>query len=907
MQQVVEFGILGLGLGALYALASSGLILIYRGSGILNFAHGAVGMSGAYVYWDISVEHGHSFWLGFLAGAGFSGLVGALTQLLIMRQLRRAAPLARVVVTLGLLIILEWAAILEFGAQVQYVPDMLPSGTVTFDGLYVPDNILILVGISVCLGGLLWALYRYSRFGLATTATAENERAASALGWSTNTIAAVNWTLGSMLAGIAAILVAPIVQLSVTNMTTLVLASLAAALVAGFRSFPIGVLAGLLIGVVQSEVNRWAHVQGLDSSTPFFVIIGVLVFTGRTIPLRDVFLQRWPWVGSGRVRPIPLAAGIVVTLAVIALAGPAWSDAIQINLAIGLVLLSTVVVTGYTGQLSLAQLAFAGFGAWLAGRCVVWTGMPFWAAMIIGTLGTVPLAVLFALPAVRARGINLAVVTLGLASAMELMLFDNGSLTGGTSGTTVPSPSLFGLNVSAIAHSQRYTVLTLAVVVVATLAVANIRRSPTGRRMLAVRTNERAAGALGISVPLTKLYAFGLSGGIAALGGILLAFRQQSIFYTEFSSFSSITYVGFAHIGGIGYLLGPLLGAQLAPGALGTQIGNVLFSGIVQYLQLIGGIFVVLLVLQNQDGMAHESAKQVAWVVNRARRVLGHPSVPETPPAPAVDPAREPMGEPERVAPKVLEIKDLAVHFGGVVALAGVDLRVGPGEIVGLIGPNGAGKTTVIDSITGFVKPTAGEITVDGRPITRMSVAARARLGLSRSFQSLELFEDLTVAENLYAACDERTAKSYVRDLLRPHTPPLPSEVAVAVREFGLEEFVDRYSQDLPYGKRRLLAIARAAATRPSILLLDEPAAGLSEIEAAELAALLRSLVDRWGIGILLVEHHVELVMSTCDRIAVLEFGRCISTGSPPEVRSDPAVIAAYLGTDVPETAGAAV
>jgi sulfate-transporting ATPase len=236
------------------------------------------------------------------------------------------------------------------------------------------------------------------------------------------------------------------------------------------------------------------------------------------------------------------------------------------------------------------------------------------------------------------------------------------------------------------------------------------------------------------------------------------------------------------------------------------------------------------------------------------------------------------------------------VRYGATTAVDGVSLRIDPGRILGLIGPNGAGKTTFIDAVTGFTRPSHGRLLLDGRPINDWSVVQRSRRGLSRSFQSLELFEDSTVIDNLRVASDPRDLVSYLRDLIHPVQPELPGEVVAAIREFGLEPQLDQQVSDLPYGKRRLLAIARAVATRPSVLLLDEPAAGLGDVETVELANLVKGLARDWGIAVLLVEHDMTFVMSVCDELVVLDFGRKIAQGSPEEIRSDPAVIAAYLG-----------
>ncbi|UGS36960.1 branched-chain amino acid ABC transporter permease/ATP-binding protein [Capillimicrobium parvum] len=900
MEEVIRFAFLGFGIGALYALASQGLIVIYRGSGVLNFAMGAIGMAGVFVQWDLHTNAGWAFLPSAVVGVLFSAAIGAATHLFLMRPLRRSSPLVRVIATLGVLITLQAIAVLRYGSTPRFVLPELPTDIITISGsITITADRLILLGIAAVLTVVLWALYRFTKFGLATSAVAENERAASAIGWSPDRIAVTNWILGSALAAVAAILIAPIVTLQVTVMTNLILAAIAAALVAQFRSFPVALVAGLLIGIAQTELNRYVHQPGFGDSVPFIVIVVVLVVTGQALPLRDYFLQRLPSIGTGRINWGGIAFGVALTAFLLAVLNSQWADSIITTLCVAFILLSIVVVTGYAGQLSLAQFAIGGFGAWVAGRLVDAQGTPFWLALLIGVAATVPLGVLFAVPAVRTRGINLAVVTLGLGTAMELMLFRNPEYTGGIQGTQVGDATLFGWNINSITHSTRYGLFVLALFVICTLIVCNIRRGRSGRRLIAVRTNERAAAALGISVPGAKLYAFGVSAGIAAVGGILLVFRLSSIDYKLFTNFTSITDVGLALLGGIGYLIGPVIGATLTAGGLNQQILTSIFSDSVgKYIDLIGGVSILIIVLLNQNGIAKEWIAQANFV---RRKLFAN--------VPFLGPRKPPVRElPEHdvvpVTARTLEVRDLTVKYGTSVAVDSVSLSATPGRITGLIGPNGAGKTTLIDAVTGFTRMAGGTLHLDGQDITRWSATRRARAGIGRSFQSLELFEDSTVLDNLRVASDPRDPASYIKDLVWPVNPRLPGEVISAINEFGLSDDLDRNVEDLSYGKRRLLAIARAVATQPSVLLLDEPAAGLGDAETSELAHLVRRLADDWAMAILLVEHDMNFVMSVCDEIVVLDFGRQIAEGTPDVVRRDQGVIAAYLGEDEAQTAG---
>ena len=305
---------------------------------------------------------------------------------------------------------------------------------------------------------------------------------------------------------------------------------------------------------------------------------------------------------------------------------------------------------------------------------------------------------------------------------------------------------------------------------------------------------------------------------------------------------------------------------------------------------MIGGVTVIALIVLHPDGAVSVNAELLNKLGGALRRLARRPAPEVRAVTSLPDVAREP------VEPATLEVSNITVRFGGVTAVNDASVTVAPGEVVGLIGPNGAGKTTLIDAITGFVKPAQGTVLLNGEPIGDWPVFKRARHGVSRSFQQLELFEASTVRENLMVASDGYSHLPYITDVVRPTNPPFSSTAVAAVKELELVEYLDERVDDLPYGRRRLVAIARAVAVAPSILLLDEPAAGLSAPETAELATVIRRLAQEWNLGILVIEHDMSFVMSVCDRITVLDFGRQIATGTPAEVRVDPAVVAAYLG-----------
>jgi ABC-type branched-subunit amino acid transport system ATPase component/ABC-type branched-subunit amino acid transport system permease subunit len=895
MSEVVRFALLGLGVGALYAFASQGLIAIYRGTGVLNFSLGATAIAGVFMQWELQYEQGLPFVLAAAIGVALSALLGALTHWVIMRPLSRASSLVRVIATLGVLVTIQAGVVIRYGSQARQVESWLPTTRVTLWGdVGTTVDRFILLAIACVSAFALWMLYRSSRFGLATEAVAESERQAAAVGVSPNKVALINWALGSALAAVAGILVIPIITLQVTSMTNLVLAAMAAALVADFRSFPIATAAGLALGVGGSLVGRYFDQPGLGPSLPFLVIIVLLVFRGRSLPLRDFFLKEMPMIGNGRLSWDWMIFGFGAVIFLMLTKQAKWIDALTVTTGVAIVLLSIVVLTGYAGQLSLGQYAMAGFGAYVAGRLVAVFDLPFLVGLVAGVLAAIPLGVVFGLPAVRTRGLNLAIVTLGLGTTMELMLFNNRAYTGGVQGTQVGSPSLFGYDISSITHPERYGIFVVAMAAITVWVVSNVRRGRSGRRMLAVRTNERAAAALGIDVMVTKLYAFSLASAIAALGGILLAFRVTSISYQSFDNFTSVTYVGVALVGGVGHLLGAFVGGMMATAGFNQEVIESTWGDVGRWTPLITGIAILLTVLFYQDGVAAEWVK-IFKFMKKARK-WGRSYLIEL--SDVTDPNAD--ASERRVPARHLAVENLTVRYGSVTAVDDVSFRLQPGSITGLIGPNGAGKTSLIDALSGFTA-SEGRVLLDDADLSRRSATKRARAGLARSFQSLELFEDATVFENLSVAADPQDARSFVRDLVRPINPPFPPEVVRAIIEFQLDEDLHRDVNDLSYGKRRLLAIARAVAMHPSVILLDEPAAGLSTAESAELARVVRRLADEWGMAVLVVEHDMNFVMGVCDDVIVLDFGRLIASGSPDAVRADPAVIAAYLGNEVDE------
>jgi len=912
-QWTVQFALLGLATGSLTALVALSLVIVHRVSGVLNFAAAALGAIGAFVCYSLRDSFGWPTPLAVTAGLVVGVLLGLVTYV-VMAILRNTSLLSRLIATLALLSSAEALMLVVWTNQLDQPNSILPTRNLVLVGsIRIGEDRLILIGVVLVLAGALWALYSRTLFGLATSAVSENRRVASIAGWAPARIELVNFLIAGFLSALAAILLAPIVTLNAAILSTTVLAALAAALVGRFSSFGLTVAAALVIGVLQSELSLFQpdiarawnvstpSLTGLAQAVPLLIILVVAVASGRARPSRGETSARLPLPGSGRVARVPLLFAIVVG-AVLVFSAPSYSDALMTTFGIGIIIASVVVVSGYAGQLSLCQYALAGFGAWAAAQSASSFDVPFLVALLIGVAAATAVGVLVALPAIRTRGVTLAIVTLALSLVFSALIFDNPSVTGGFEGIVVKSPELIGYQIDPTLHPQRYAALMLIALVLVGLMVANLRRGATGRKMIAVRSNERAAAGLGINVIGIKLYAFAVGAGIAGLGGVLIAFQQSNVQFTSFDVFGSILLVQYGVIGGLGWISGVAGGATAAPGAIVSAFTNNVFpnlSNVDAWLAIFSGVGVVQLLRQAPDGLGSLWAAQAHRLVRPFERRWARPPVP----LPAPPDSDTTLAALSRRG-CTLDVRGISVRFGGVIAVDDVSFQVTPGEVVGLIGPNGAGKTTLLDVITGFTRQQSGSIGLDGIDVSRWSPERRARAGISRSWQSVELFPELTVGDNLLVAEDRRTRLSFLRDLVNPGRRRLSAFAESVVEDLGLQDVLDQRPDALSLGKIKLVGIARTIVANPGIVLLDEPAAGLDERERPELARLIRQIADRHGIAVVVIEHDMALILNTCDRIVVLDFGQKIADGSPDDVQSDDRVILAYLGEPVPAGPG---
>ena len=627
----VQFLLLGIGAGAIYAAIALGLLLTYRSSGVINFAHGAAAMYGAYVFVGLRVDgdlllplpgavgriHLHT-----LPTAAAAALAIAATTLLelgvyfvVFRPLRDAPALSRLVASVGVMVSLQAIVTLQYGADAVSVPRILPATPLHLGSVVLPSDRLWLAAIVIGATAAVSALYRFTRFGLASRAAGEDETALALTGWNPDRVAAANWALAGALAGGAGVLAGPIVTADPVTFTLLIVPALAAALLGGFSSFGVTTAAGLGLGMVQSvliEVQAhasWLPATGVGTALPLLVIVVAAMTRGALMPARGQLVERrLPFVSAAPRSPWP---GVIATAVGVALVFALHGDyrLALVNSLIGaLVCLSIVVVTGYLGLLSLAQMAFAGVAGFALTRMQDPIGLPFPVdAIVAATLAAIA-GLVIALPALRVRGPSLAVVTLAGALAIESLLFESPTLTGGFAGTPVRAPSLAGHGLGPGRGGAGYphagfALLVLAIIVAAAVGVAALRGSPLGRRMLAVRAHERATEALGVSVTMTKLVGFAASAFLAGVAGVLIGWEQGQLSFGSFDVFASLALVAVAYVGGIGRLSGALLaGCLVAGGLLFVALDNAF--GLGRYQLLASGVAVVVAIVLAPDGIA---------------------------------------------------------------------------------------------------------------------------------------------------------------------------------------------------------------------------------------------------------------------------------------------------------------
>jgi ABC-type branched-subunit amino acid transport system ATPase component/ABC-type branched-subunit amino acid transport system permease subunit len=893
-------------LGGLSALLALGLALVYRANRILNFAQGDLGAAPASLAVLLVVTSGASWIVAFTTGLVAALLLGAAVELLVVRRFFRSPRLILTVATIGLAQVLAGLGLLLPGwFGVGLPPQSFPAPfdvSFTIDPLTFRGNdVVALVVIPLAFVGL--AVFLRTRLGVAMRACADDVDRAALVGIPVRRVHSVVWMLAAVLAFLAVFLRAGIVGLSIGTVLgpSLLLPALAAAVIGGMERLPTIAFAAIALGIVEQSV-LWGWNQPSDVQPVLFVIVLVAVWlTPPGAGLRGR-IEPSTWQAIREPRPVPrelarlpevrIAGAGLLALVVLALAlvpvvfSESRTNLAAVALIYGVIALSLVVLTGWAGEISLGQMAFVAVGAAVGASITARLGWDLAFGLLGAGLVGAGVAALIGLPVLRRRGLTLAVVTLafGLATTSWLLsprIFGEGTRFDWLPPPRVERPHLFGV-LGVHSESGFYVVCLIALALVV-LAVVGIRRSRTGRVLIAIRENERAASSFGIDPRRTTLGAFAISGFLAAFAGALFVHQQNGLQLDSYTAGESLVVFTMVVIGGLGSIPGALFGALF--------VRSVTWWLPVEW-QIVAtgaGMLLVLLVFRGGLGAAFADLRDVALRRLAARRRIAVPALTGPPRAPFAENGAVPAaaGRVEATDPTAfLRVRDLDVDYDGVQVLFGIDLDVRQGEIVALLGTNGSGKSTLLGAVSGLRETDRGTVTIADRDTTRRRPERIVALGAVQAPGGHGVFPSLTVGDNL------RLAGWRIRD--RAATNAARDDVFTMFPSLG--ERVQQTAGELSGGEQQMLTLAMALVAAPRLLMIDELSLGLAPEVTTRLHERLRALRDR-GTAIVVVEQSVDRALALADRAYFLDQGTIRYAGPAPGLLDHPSLVrATFLG-----------
>jgi ABC-type branched-subunit amino acid transport system ATPase component/branched-subunit amino acid ABC-type transport system permease component len=888
MRPYLPFIIIGLTTGAIYGLSAIGFVLTYRTSGIFNFAHGALAAAAVFVFYSLRVDHHQSWPVAFVISVFVLGPIMGLVMELIARRLALTTVALRVVGTVGIILVITGLASLKYDQGNVFPRYLGDSRAFRIFGVSVQWNQVIIFLIGAGVSALLFLFLRVTRIGKAMRAVVDDPDLLDLTGISPARVRRVSWVIGCTLAALSGVLVAQGGGLDGTFITFLILSGLGAAALGFFANLPLSYVGGAIIGVggaiMLKIASRHPILQTVPISLPYLVLLlaPIIMARRRLVAVGESVRRRLtPWRAPTRVR---IVAAVVITTAfalVPTFAGTRLSSYSD-GLTKMILLLSLGLLVRAAGQVSLCQYAFAAIGAATFSQFRVDHGWPWLLALLVAALIVVPIGALIAIPSSRLPGVFLALTTLGFGIVVSRMFYSTTIMFGATAdGREMPRPSFADTD-------TKYYVLLLVVVILTALAMTAIHEGRLGRMLRGMADSPVALQTLGLSVNTTRVIVFSISSFFAAIAGVLygcLVTRTSSATFPPEASLLLIAVLSLAPFVEPWYAVLASVGIVI-PTFFSDNTGHIAL-----WLQVVFGTFAVLIAIQ---GGTRPAPQVVQRLFERFRR-----------PRTLVTSERADTGESVSrqlaSAPMGLEVRGLRVNFGAVSAVNDVSLQAPVGQITGLIGPNGAGKTTTFNCCTGLQRPTAGRILLHERDVTDVAPHIRSRLGLGRTFQTMRLFDTLSVAENVTLGREAGLARRSLRRHLmssRDQSKLVRSAAAEALELCGIAHLENANVGELSTGQRRLVELARCLAGSFDVLLLDEPSSGLDRDETQRFGRILQDVVAQRGIGILLVEHDMELVMRVCSYVYVLDFGTMLFEGTPEAVTTSDVVRDAYLGSE---------